>query len=123
MHQLRVLLLASSLMFPGAAMAAPDQAPSTSTLPSEHRLSPQQIETVLTDAARRRELVEPTEDKLPPAIHGEIGFAIGTGGYRSAFGTAVVPLPGDGVAILSLGTDRFGPSQFGPGRGGYYQER
>lgn len=123
MHQVRILLLAASLMWPGVAMAAPDQATSAPTLPSEHRLSPDQIETVLTDAARKRELAEPAEEKLPPPIHGEIGFAIGTGGYRSAFGTAVVPLPGDGAAILSFGTDRFRPDQFRPGRGVYYQER
>jgi hypothetical protein len=41
-------------------------------------------------------------------IHGEVGFEIGTGGYRSAFGTAIVPLAGDGVAIISLGSTDFG---------------
>ena len=49
-----------------------------------------------------------SDENLPPPIHGEIGFSIGTGGYRSAYGTAVVPLAGDGVAILSFGTDRLG---------------
>ena len=105
MRQVRVLLLASSLALPGAALAAPDQAPSA--MPSEHRLSPDQIETVLDDAARKRELAQSSDERLPPPIHGEIGFSIGTGGHRSAYGTAVVPLTGDGVAILSFGTDRF----------------
>ena len=48
------------------------------------------------------------DDKLPPAIHGEVGFTVGTGGYRSAYGTAIVPLKDDGVAIISLGTTDFG---------------
>ena len=74
---------------------------------SEHRLSPDQIATVLDDAARKRELEQSSDERLPPPIHGEIGFSIGTGGYRSAYGTAVVPLTGKGVAILSIGTDRF----------------
>jgi hypothetical protein len=41
-------------------------------------------------------------------VHGEVGFEVGTGGYRSAYGTAVVPLDGDGVAIISLGSTDFG---------------
>jgi hypothetical protein len=85
---------------------------------SEHRLSPDQVEAVLNDAARKRELAPLSDENLPPPIHGEIGFSIGTGGYRSAYGTAVVPLPGDGVAILSLGTTRLGDS-----RDYYYRER
>lgn len=105
MRQVRRLLLASSLALPGAALAGPDQAPTAMT--SEHRLSPDQIETVLDDAARKRDLARSSGERLPPPIHGEIGFSIGTGGYRSAYGTAVVPLTGDGVAILSFGTDRF----------------
>lgn len=118
MRQFRILLVAASLALPGGALAAPDQAQSASALPSEHRLSPDQVKAVLEDAARRRGAAEPSEERLPPPIHGEIGFSIGTGGHRSAFGTAVVPLPGDGVAILSLGTDRFDS-----GRDFHYRER
>jgi hypothetical protein len=101
------MLLASSIAFPGTALGAPDQAQPANGMSSEHRLSPAEIETVLNDAARKRESAEPSDERLPPPIQGEIGFSIGTGGFRSAYGTAVVPLPGDGVAILSLGTDRF----------------
>ena len=106
MRRVRVSLLASSLALPGTALAAPDQP--LSPIASEHRLSPDQIEAVLDDAARKREPAPLTDENLPPPIHGEIGFSIGTGGYRSAYGTAVVPLSGDGVAILSFGTDRLG---------------
>jgi len=116
MRRVWVSLLISSLALPGTALAAPDQAPLP--MASERRLSPDQIETVLDDAARKRELAPLADENLPPAIHGEIGFSIGTGGYRSAYGTAVVPLPGEGVAILSFGTDRLGP-----GRDYYYRER
>lgn len=118
MHQVRVMLLASSIALPGAALAAQVQTQPASGISSEHRLSPAEVESVLNDAARKRELSETSDERLPPPIHGEIGFSIGTGGYRSAFGTAVVPLPGDGVAILSLGTNRFGPD-----RDIYYRER
>lgn len=107
MHQVRILLLASSLISPGAALAASDPAQTPAAQPSERRLSADEIETILDTAARKRELAQSTEDMLPPPIHGEIGFAVGTGGYRSAFGTAVVPLSDDGVAILSFETDRF----------------
>lgn len=111
MHRLRTLLLVSMLLAPGPVLAAADQAPPAPAMPSERRLSPEQIEAVLDDAARKRELAAIPEDRLPPAIHGEIGFTVGTGGYRSAYGTAVVPLSEDGVAILSFGVDNFSPER------------
>jgi hypothetical protein len=105
-----------SLVLSGTALAAPDQ--TASPVASERRLSPDQIEKVLDDAARKREEVPLSEESLPPPIHGEVGISVGTGGYRSAYGTAVVPLTGDGVAILSIGTERLGS-----GRDYYYRER
>ena len=104
---MRVLLLGWLLILPGAALAADPAQPAPATS-SEHRLSADQVEKILDDAARKRELAEMSSEGTGPAIHGEVGFSVGTGGYRSAFGTAVVPLPGDGVAILSLGTENFG---------------
>ena len=106
MRRVWVPLLAWSLALPGTALGAPDKPPSP--MASEHRLSPDEIETVLNDAARKREPAPSFDDSLPPPIHGEIGFTVGTGGYRSAYGTAVVPLARDGVAILSFQTDRLG---------------
>lgn len=106
MRRVWVSLLPLSLALSGRALAAPDQV--APPLVSEHRLSPDQIQKVLDDAARNREQAPLSDESLPPPIHGEIGFSIGTGGYRSAFGTAVVPLTGDGVAILSFGVDRLG---------------
>jgi hypothetical protein len=38
----------------------------------------------------------------------KLDFEIGTGGYRSAYGTAIVPIDDDGVAIISLGSTDFG---------------
>lgn len=111
MHRVRVMLVAWSIALPSVVLATPDQTQPDTGISSEHRLSPAEIESVLNDAARKREIAEISDDALPPPIHGEIGVSIGTGGYRSVFGTAVVPLPGDGVAILSLGTDRFEPDR------------
>jgi hypothetical protein len=101
---------------PAPAMAAPDQAPPPAA--SERRLTPDQIDKVLDDAARKREQPILSDENLPPPIHGEVGFSVGTGGYRSAYGTAVVPISRDGVAILSFGVDRQAP-----GRDYYYRER
>ena len=63
------------------------------------------------DAAALKHQAQPAtapvaEDLKPPPrpIEGEMGVAIGTGGYREAFGTAVVPLGQDGVAIVSFDT-------------------
>ncbi len=119
MHRLRIPLLATSLLWSGTALGADPQPQPVQPMPSEHRLTPAEIEQVLADAARKREQVGPaapapelSEDKLPPPIHGEVGFAIGTGGYRSAFGTAIVPLPGDGFAAFSFETGRFNYRDF-----------
>jgi len=111
MHRMRTLLVASALLIPGAVLAAPDPVESAPAMPSEHRLSPDQIKTILDNAARERELAQSPEESLLPPIHGEIGFSVGTGGYRSAYGTAVVPLSDDGVAILSFEADNFSPQR------------
>ena len=106
------LFLAAALLPSSIANAAPDQA-----VPpwSEIRLSEVEKEKILEAAAasRREQPIRQddeaaTDGEAARPIHGEVGFAIGTGGYRSAYGTAVVPLEGDGVAIISLGSTDFG---------------
>ncbi|MEO6112925.1 MAG: hypothetical protein ABIP07_00550, partial [Sphingomicrobium sp.] len=79
------------------AMAVPAATPAPAA-PAEHRLSETEIEKVLAEAARKREAQALTASKTGPDIHGEIGVSIGTGGYRSVHGTAVVELPDDGFA-------------------------
>jgi hypothetical protein len=118
MYVLRMLALSTVLLIPSTAYAAaPDaSAPPAAPLPSEHRLSDAEVNKVLDAAAKKREastqpgdeLIDQQGDTPAPQIHGEVGVAIGTGGYRSAFGTAVVPLGGDGVAIMSFDTSNFG---------------
>ena len=117
MHVLRRLALAGVLLIPSTAYAAePATAPSTSPLPSERRLSEAEVKKVLDAAVRKREgsaqpvveLSDQPGDNPDRQIHGEVGVGIGTGGYRSAFGTAVVPLGDDGVAIMSFGTTNLG---------------
>jgi hypothetical protein len=114
MRPLRHLLLAAALVAPSVAFAAP-----ASPLPSQVRLSDEEKERVLEAAASRNrappaarvEVADEARDSAPP-IHGEVGFEVGTGGYRSAYGTAVVPLEGAGVAIISLGTSDFGNRRY-----------
>jgi hypothetical protein len=100
------LIFIASLLMPSLALAqASEPAPSPS---SERRLSPEQIEAVLAEAARNREAAEVravpdgTEEAPKPQVHGEVGFSIGTGGYREAFGTTIYPMGEDGVAAISL---------------------
>lgn len=67
----------------------------------ERRLSPVEVERILEEAARKRI----AQDKPPPRlIEGEVGVTIGSGGTRELFGTAVVPVGAQGVAILSIGS-------------------
>lgn len=96
----------------GFASVIPSLAFAQASPTDERRLSPQQVEAVLADAAAKRAGsarqvptdIAPADEDLPasPQVHGEVGFAIGTGGYREAHGTAVYPLQ-DGVVAISLG--------------------
>ncbi len=104
MHQRAIFWVAAALLSTRAIAADPPRAP----IADEHRLSDAEVRKILDSAALKR-------DKTPAAaplaqapkaparpIEGEAGVAIGTGGYREAFGTAVVPLGQDGTAIISF---------------------
>ena len=102
-------LIAIAATSPVTAYAA-NRAP----IADEHRLSEAEVQKILNTAAAKRDAPTIPAQQLPQAkdparpIHGEMGVAIGTGGYREAFGTAVVPLGDDGLAILSFVTVDFG---------------
>lgn len=91
------------------AMAVPAATPAPAA-PAEHRLSEAEIEKVLAEAARKREAQALTATWIGPETHGVVGFSIGTGGYRSVHGTAVIELPDDGFASFSFETSDFGRS-------------
>ena len=106
-------ILASALWLPAPALASDAAAP----LAAEHRLSEDEVKRILDAAAAKRNAPQPideaTDGERPrPQIHGEVGFGIGTGGYRSAFGTAFVPLGNEGLAIISFDSTDFGSSSF-----------
>ncbi len=103
---MRLMTLLITIAFVALAPAAsPAAAPA---LQSEYRLSQVEIDQILDEAARKREANEQHAERARPQVHGEVGFAIGTGGYRAAFGTAVVELPDDGFATFSFETSDFG---------------
>ncbi len=54
----------------------------------------------------------------PPdrAIHGEWGVGVGTQGYRSAYGVAVIPLGDRGTATVAASADRFRARGWGMNR-------
>ncbi len=87
----RLSLIATMMMVAGPALAA-----------DERRLSAAEVERILEAAAQKREA--PVAKAPAPArpIEGEVGVSIGSGGYREVFGTAVVPVGADGVAIISI---------------------
>ena len=121
--RLRLAALMIALAAPGVTQAA--------EVKGEHRLSEAEIQKVLDEAAAKREAqdagytryadpVAATTDAERPVrpIQGEMGFAVGTGGYRSAFGTAVVPIGNQGTAAFSFETGR-GHGYYGPYPYGY----
>lgn len=115
------IIVLAALASPAVAFAQASTAPSAT---DERRLTPEQIEAVLADAAAKRAAAErpvpadipaTEESKAPPVIgpiHGEVGVSVGTGGYREVFGTAVYPMGQDGVAAFSLDFVDWGHRRF-----------
>ena len=85
------LLTAMIVLLPAPALAA-----------DERRLSAAEVQQILNQAALKREA--PVTKTPAPArpIEGEVGVSIGSGGYREIFGTAIVPVGAEGVAIVSF---------------------
>jgi hypothetical protein len=46
--------------------------------------------------------------KPPLGIHGEVGAAVGTNGYRSAYGVAAIPLGDNAGAVVSFESTQYG---------------
>jgi hypothetical protein len=80
----------------------------------ERRLSPAEVEKILEAAAVKNKVAadqaKPAEAPPKPArpVQGEVGVSVGTGGYRSAYGTAIMPIGEEGVAVISVGTEEYG---------------
>lgn len=106
-------LLVAPLMATGVAHATPIESSGGGTIIS---LTPEQVETAKEAAAERNAKAAGIYNGSVSGrqVHGEMGVAIGTGGYRSVFGTAVMPLGQDGLLALS-----FENSQGDFGRYGY----
>jgi hypothetical protein len=91
-----------------------------------HRLSDADKAAIIAKSREHASDVDALpDDDLPNSarqVHGEVGFGIGTGGYREVYGTVVAPLGDDAVLALSFdqmsGNQRYGARRFGPGRGG-----
>jgi hypothetical protein len=103
--------VAAASLFWSASVAAQDSAaPSVPLSSDERRLTPEEVEKVLAEAAAKREkaarpaLEHLDEEDAPavPQVHGEVGFGIGTGGYREAYGAAIYGLGNDASAAISL---------------------
>ena len=95
--RLRLLIVMTALL-PAPTLAA-----------DELRLSATEVKRILDTAAQKREAptiaaAAPVAKVKTPArpIEGEVGVAIGTGGYREVFGTAIVPVGAEGVVIISI---------------------
>jgi hypothetical protein len=90
-------IAAAALATPLAARAA-----------DEHRLSPAEVEKILEAAAVKNraaaDQARPAKASPKPArpVQGEVGVSVGSDGYREGFGTAIMPVGDDGMAILSI---------------------
>jgi hypothetical protein len=88
-----------------ALLAALILAPTLATAETVTQWTPEQVEAAKEAAAVRNLNAENqiangvVRDR---GIHGELGVAIGTGGYSSIFGTAVMPLGQNGALALSF---------------------
>ena len=58
-----------------------------------------------------------TPQDEPRKIHGEVGVGVGTGGYRSGYVSAVIPVGKTGTVAVAVSETKFG-RRGGPGWGG-----
>ena len=104
------------------ATAQPDRAP-PGVMPaasaSERRLTPEQIDKVLADAARRNKEIPvgtaTLADEAPPCPtqpHGEVGVGVGTGGYSSVYGATVIPIGCNAAVAISIESSEFGGGRY-----------
>lgn len=106
------------MLIAALALAAAQTAAEPAPTSGEHRLTPEQVEAVLAEAARKREASErrapsmidipDLEPMSPPQVHGEFGIGAGTGGYREIFGSSIVPMGTNGGAAFSFDFVDFG---------------
>lgn len=97
-----IAALALSVAPAAVAQTAPDDTAPGSTIV---RLTPEQVEAAKEAAAERNMKAASGIDNgvvNGRQVHGEMGIAIGTSGYRSIFGTAVMPLGQSGALALSF---------------------
>jgi hypothetical protein len=98
-----IAMLLAALALPVPARAA-----------DERRLSPTEVERILEAAAVKNkavaDLAKPADVAARPVrpVQGEVGVAVGSGGYREAYGTAIMPVGDEGVAIISIGSEEYG---------------
>lgn len=126
MRKVAILMAALALGSAAHAQEAMSTAGASGSPPTEE--TARQIERWLSDSPAAREqhddvlagLVGEPERK----IHGEVGVAVGTGGYRSGYISTVMPIGETGTLALMLGQEKngfrglgYGPYGAGPGRG------
>jgi len=73
------------------------------------RLTPGQAEAAIEAGAARKAKATDALPELPQldrGVHGEVGVAVGTGGYRSVYGVVGVPLGDTGGLTLGYGEER-----------------
>lgn len=98
-----------------ALFAALILAPTLAAAETVTQWTPDQIEAAKEAAAVRNMKAENqiansiTRDR---GIHGEMGVAVGTGGYTSIYGTAVMPLGQNGALALSFENTQNDPYRY-----------
>lgn len=109
-------LIVTSVATIGIAHAEPVETPAGTLI----SLTPAQVEAA-KEAAAERNLNRPTaidtgapSDRRP---HGEVGIAVGTGGYHSIYGSTVMPLGKDGALAFSFEKTQNDPYLYGYGYG------
>lgn len=94
---MRMLLIVLASLAPVAAQA------------ETIRLTPEQAEAAIEAGAAKKARTSqalPDMPQLDRGVHGEVGMAIGTGGYRSMYGVVGVPLGDTGGVVLGFDQER-----------------
>ena len=109
----RLLLLAASMvLLSGAALAADapggaNSGPVTTSQSTDEKIAAWLRDSTPAAPARTKDKLEsplrdPGDGEPDGKIHGEFGAGIGSGGYRSAYGVATIPLGKSSSATIAI---------------------
>ncbi len=110
--RMRLLILAAAVAGLAGPALAEDAPVSTASQTTDQKISSWLSDGAPPSSVERSKdppddpLRDPADEQGDRKIHGEVGAAVGSGGYRSAYGVATIPIGKSSSATVAVSTSR-----------------